>query len=86
MEVRVVYCSGEHHLGYSRYELAHVSYYHLLHPDCMREVQAKHRLSKSDIFTSFLLILTNLWPVTQSESERACILLLRLQKRSGAWL
>ena len=38
--------SGEHHLGYSTLELNRVSYYHLLHPDSVREVAAKHRLSK----------------------------------------
>ena len=38
--------SGEHHLGYSTMELNRVSYYHLLHPDSVREVAAKHRLSK----------------------------------------
>jgi len=36
--------NGERHLGYRRGELLGVSFYHLLHPDSMRELQAKHRL------------------------------------------
>eukprot|EP00090_Calanus_glacialis_P004659 TRINITY_DN13513_c0_g1_i1.p1 TRINITY_DN13513_c0_g1~~TRINITY_DN13513_c0_g1_i1.p1 ORF type:complete len:542 (+),score=71.21 TRINITY_DN13513_c0_g1_i1:172-1797(+) len=36
--------NGERHLGYSRHDLLGVSLYHLLHPDSMRELQAKHRL------------------------------------------
>ena len=36
--------NGERHLGYRRHELLGVSFYHLLHPDSMRELQAKHRL------------------------------------------
>ena len=39
-------CSGEHHLGYNKHELSRVSYYHLIHPDSVREVAAKHRLSE----------------------------------------
>jgi hypothetical protein len=38
--------SGEFHLGYPRTELQGASWYHLLHWDCMREAQSKHRLSK----------------------------------------
>ncbi|XP_069187369.1 PAS domain-containing protein cky-1-like [Procambarus clarkii] len=36
--------NGEFHLGYSRSSLAGVSWYHLLHPENMREAQTKHRL------------------------------------------
>ena len=39
-------CSGERHLGYRRHSLVGVSFYHLLHPDSMRELQAKHRLGR----------------------------------------
>lgn len=60
--------NGEFHLGFCRSELQSVSWYHLLHWDCMREAQNKHRL------------------ITQSEQERSCILLLRLQRRQGDWL
>nr|CAD7200845.1 unnamed protein product [Timema douglasi] len=60
--------NGEFHLGYPRSELQGASWYHLLHWDCMREAQSKHRL------------------ITQSEQDRSCILLLRLQRRSGDWL
>ncbi|XP_034253720.1 neuronal PAS domain-containing protein 4 [Thrips palmi] len=60
--------NGEFHLGFCRSELQSVSWYHLLHWDCMREAQSKHRL------------------ITQSEQERSCILLLRLQRRQGDWL
>ncbi|XP_033607758.1 uncharacterized protein LOC111865566 isoform X2 [Cryptotermes secundus] len=60
--------NGEFHLGYPRTELQGASWYHLLHWDCMREAQGKHRL------------------IAQSEQDRSCILLLRLQRRSGDWL
>ncbi|XP_069697821.1 uncharacterized protein dysf [Periplaneta americana] len=60
--------NGEFHLGYPRTELQGASWYHLLHWDCMREAQSKHRL------------------ITQSEQDRSCILLLRLQRRPGDWL
>nr|XP_045595566.1 single-minded homolog 2-like [Procambarus clarkii] len=36
--------NGEFYLGYSRSSLAGVSWYHLLHPENMREAQTKHRL------------------------------------------
>jgi len=68
LKISQIDSNGEHHLGYSTLELNRVSYYHLLHPDSVREVAAKHRL------------------ITQSESDRACILLLRLQRRNGSWL
>lgn len=41
------YCSGERHLGYSLQDLLGVSFYHFLHPDSMRELQAKHRLGET---------------------------------------
>ncbi|XP_050532971.1 PAS domain-containing protein cky-1 isoform X1 [Daktulosphaira vitifoliae] len=60
---------GEFHLGFSRAELQGVSWYQLLHWECMREAQSKHRL------------------ITQSEQDRSCILLARIQKRTtGDWL
>lgn len=60
---------GEFHLGFSRSELQGVSWYQLLHWECMREAQSKHRL------------------ITQSEQDRSCILLARVQKRAtGDWL
>ncbi|XP_076069659.1 uncharacterized protein LOC143041546 isoform X2 [Oratosquilla oratoria] len=39
--------NGEFYLGYSRGSLAGVSWYHLLHPENMREAQSKHRLITS---------------------------------------
>ncbi|XP_045129968.1 single-minded homolog 2-like isoform X2 [Portunus trituberculatus] len=36
--------NGEFYLGYSRSSLSGVSWYHLLHPENMREAQTKHRL------------------------------------------
>ncbi|XP_070000216.1 PAS domain-containing protein cky-1 isoform X1 [Penaeus vannamei] len=36
--------NGEFYLGYNRSSLAGVSWYHLIHPENMREVQTKHRL------------------------------------------
>ncbi|CAH0390217.1 unnamed protein product [Bemisia tabaci] len=60
--------NGEFHLGFPRSELQGASWYHLLHWDCMREAQSKHRL------------------ITQSEQDRSCILLLRLQRRTGDWV
>ena len=41
--------SAEFYLGYGRQELIGVSWYQLLHWDCVREAQSKHRLSKSFI-------------------------------------
>ena len=41
--------SGERHLGYSLHDLLGVSFYHFLHPDSMRELQAKHRLGEDMI-------------------------------------
>ncbi|RZF32691.1 hypothetical protein LSTR_LSTR004119 [Laodelphax striatellus] len=60
--------NGEFHLGFPRNELQGISWYQLLHWDCMREAQSKLRL------------------ITQSEQDRSCILLLRLQRRAGDWL
>ncbi|XP_066985358.1 neuronal PAS domain-containing protein 4A-like isoform X1 [Macrobrachium rosenbergii] len=36
--------NGEFYLGYNRSSLAGVSWYHLIHPENMREAQTKHRL------------------------------------------
>jgi hypothetical protein len=46
MDQDVSISSGEWHLGYSRADLLGVSFYHLLHPDSMRELQSKHRLGE----------------------------------------
>lgn len=40
-------CSGEYYLGYKKFDLKGVSWYNFLHPECIKEVQSKHRLSKS---------------------------------------
>ena len=40
------YYSGEYYLGYKKFDLKGVSWYNLLHPECIKEVQSKHRLSK----------------------------------------
>ena len=81
--------SGEHYLGYKNFDLKGVSYYDLLHPECTKDVQTKHRLSRETGLMSstvpFLLI-SQTFSVTQSESERSCILLLRLQKQDGSWI
>ena len=47
-----LFCSGEYYLGYTKFELQGVSWYNLIHPDCMKEVQSKHRQSKYKKFTS----------------------------------
>ena len=38
--------SGEFHLGYKKSEVQGISWYQLLHWDCTKEAQAKHRLSE----------------------------------------
>ncbi len=38
--------SGEHYLGYDKHSMKGVSLYSILHPDSVKEVQSKHRLSK----------------------------------------
>ena len=49
--------SGEHYLGYKNFDLKGVSYYDLLHPECTKDVQTKHRLSKKirEIHTNYIL-------------------------------
>ncbi|XP_061729015.1 PAS domain-containing protein cky-1-like isoform X2 [Cydia pomonella] len=69
MDMKILHIdANEWHLGWDRSSLHGVSWYHLLHPDCCKEAQSKHRL------------------ITQSEQERSCIALLRLQRRSGQFL
>ncbi|XP_063622981.1 PAS domain-containing protein cky-1-like isoform X1 [Cydia splendana] len=68
MKILHIDANSEWHLGWDRSSLHGVSWYHLLHPDCCKEAQSKHRL------------------ITQSEQERSCIALLRLQRRSGQFL
>ena len=83
------YFSGEFYLGYSRPELLNASWYQLIHWDFMREAQSKHRLSKFlSKMTLFLKLISISIPftVTQSEQDRSCILLIRLQRRNGSWL
>ncbi|XP_044741740.1 neuronal PAS domain-containing protein 4 [Chrysoperla carnea] len=70
MDMKFMYLDriGEYHLGFLWVELQGVSWYKLLHWECMQEAQAKHRL------------------ITQSDQDRACILLVRLQRRMGDWI
>ncbi|CAH2054639.1 unnamed protein product, partial [Iphiclides podalirius] len=68
MKILHIDTNSEWHLGWDRSSLHGVSWYHLLHPDCCKEAQNKHRL------------------ITQSEQERSCIALLRLQRRCGQFL
>ncbi|XP_047537423.1 nuclear receptor coactivator 2-like [Vanessa atalanta] len=68
MKILHIDSNSEWHLGWERSSLHGVSWYHLLHPDCIKEAQNKHRL------------------ITQSEQERSCIALLRLQRRCGQFL
>ncbi|CAG4955255.1 unnamed protein product [Parnassius apollo] len=68
MKILHIDINSEWHLGWDRSSLHGVSWYHLLHPDCCKEAQSKHRL------------------ITQSEQERSCIALLRLQRRCGQFL
>ncbi|XP_039760274.1 neuronal PAS domain-containing protein 4B-like [Pararge aegeria] len=68
MKILHIDVNSEWHLGWERSALHGVSWYHLLHPDCCKEAQNKHRL------------------ITQSEQERSCIALLRLQRRCGQFL
>ena len=51
-------CSGEYYLGYTKLDLQGVSWYNLLHPDCMKEVQSKHRQSKY-IYDAIAYVLFN---------------------------
>lgn len=67
-KITTIDSNGEYYLGYKKFDLKGVSWYNLLHPDCLKEVQNKHRL------------------ITQSENDRSCILLLRLQKQDGTWV
>ncbi|CAG9567929.1 unnamed protein product [Danaus chrysippus] len=68
MKILHIDTNSEWHLGWDKNSLHGVSWYHLLHPDCCKEAQNKHRL------------------ITQSEQERSCIALLRLQRRCGQFL
>ncbi|XP_038207362.1 hypoxia-inducible factor 1-alpha-like isoform X2 [Zerene cesonia] len=69
MDMKILHIDiNEWHLGWDRSSLHGVSWYHLLHPECCKEAQSKHRL------------------ITQSEQERSCIALLRLQRRCGQFL
>ena len=77
--------SGERHLGYRRQELLGVSFYHLLHPDSMRELQAKHRLGEQKL-SLLKLSLNSCLAVTGAESDKSSILLLRLQKEDGGFI
>uniref|UniRef100_A0A6A7G439 Neuronal PAS domain-containing protein 4-like n=1 Tax=Hirondellea gigas TaxID=1518452 RepID=A0A6A7G439_9CRUS len=50
--------NGEFYLGYSKESLAGVSWYHLIHPDNLRDAQTKHRLiTSSDQERSCILLL-----------------------------
>lgn len=46
--------SGEWYLGWEKTEIQGVSWYQLLHWECMKEAQSKHRLSEF-LFDNFLI-------------------------------
>src|SRR5699024_10825568 len=93
-----VCCSGEFHLGYNKSQMKNLSWYDIVHWENLTDAQSKHRLSKCELacdarvpgevdnallsIPPFLL----LFAVTQSEQERSCILLLRLQTSSMNWI
>ena len=57
--------SGEYYLGYKKFDLQGVSWYSLLHPECMKEVQSKHRQSECK-----LCIKLNLLCASQTKIEK----------------
>lgn len=83
--------SGEFHLGYDKASLQGTSWYNLIHSENLREAQSKHRLSKSLEYTIYKLEVYLRLPchcfpsplVTQSEQDRSCILLVRMQRSNG---
>ncbi|OWR49758.1 putative hypoxia-inducible factor 1 alpha, partial [Danaus plexippus plexippus] len=44
MKILHIDTNSEWHLGWDKNSLHGVSWYHLLHPDCCKEAQNKHRL------------------------------------------
>lgn len=58
LTILLICSSGEFHLGFQRSELQGASWYQLLHWDCMREAQSKHRLSEYNLGTSHTGYLT----------------------------
>ena len=51
-QISFLFSSGEYYLGYKKFDLKGTSWYNLLHPECIKEVQSKHRLSKQPHFTT----------------------------------
>eukprot|EP00093_Oithona_nana_P014106 14106.XXX_142676_122793_1 [CDS] Oithona nana genome sequencing. len=50
--------NGEYYLGYKKFDLKGTSWYNLLHPECIKEVQSKHRLiTQSENDRSCILLL-----------------------------
>ncbi|RZC34804.1 neuronal PAS domain-containing protein 4, partial [Asbolus verrucosus] len=88
MDMRFIHIdnNGEFYLGFPRADLQGVSWYRLLHWECTREAQTKHRLSKFTVNTNGIIKTIGSVVVTQSEQERSCILLAQFQRRSGDWL
>ncbi|XP_059095501.1 PAS domain-containing protein cky-1-like isoform X1 [Tigriopus californicus] len=60
--------NGEYYLGYKSADVVGLSWYNLLHPESVKDIETKHRL------------------ITQSESDRSCICLVRLQQAEGTWI
>lgn len=78
--------SGEFHLGYNKERLQGVCWYHLLHPEHIKEAQAKHKLSTCHLVQSKQKHSSRAPAVTQSDQERSCILLTRYQTQAGGWI
>ncbi|CAG9112617.1 unnamed protein product [Plutella xylostella] len=51
MKILHIDSNSEWHLGWERAALHGASWYHLLHPDCCKEAQSKHRLSEYFVYS-----------------------------------
>ncbi|CAG9793479.1 unnamed protein product [Diatraea saccharalis] len=84
MKILHIDANGEWYLGWKKSELTDVSWYQLIHWDSLREAQSKHRLSKCKKLTKNES--DSSAEITQSEQDKCCILLVKLQQRSGQFL
>ncbi|KAF2367931.1 PAS domain [Trinorchestia longiramus] len=77
MKILSIDKNGEFYLGYNKSSLAGVSWYHLIHPDNLRDAQTKHRLITSSEQERSCILLLRLQAAGGSWRWVHCVLQLK---------
>uniref|UniRef100_A0A6A7G6S6 Neuronal PAS domain-containing protein 4-like n=2 Tax=Hirondellea gigas TaxID=1518452 RepID=A0A6A7G6S6_9CRUS len=84
MKILSIDKNGEFYLGYSKASLTGVSWYHLIHPDNLKDAQSKHRIITSSDQERSCILLLRLQAAGGSWRWVHCVLQVKDAQESGA--